>query len=165
MKKNLRICTVIALMLSIGCANKYLKPTSTCQPLSVFEKIVIAPISGDNAFVEEEQYKGLPRDIAAANTEQLKEQIEDSQMFKEVIQSPDCVDGAIKIDGKIYSLIHHRGFHVGIRGQIINCRTGERLYKFDNDDEQDSKSIKIPRQIAEDLTKGIRAKLKCEKPE
>jgi hypothetical protein len=164
MKKNLLICSMVMLFLSIGCTNTYLKPTSTCQPLSAFDTLVISPFNGDAAFVEEGQYRGLPHDIAVATTERLKDQIENSHMFRKVIQSSDCADRAIKIDGKIYSLINHRGFHAGVRGQIINCQTGESLYKFDNDDESDSESFKLPIQIAEKLTDGIKAKLICVKP-
>jgi len=153
------------LFLSYGCTNTYLKPTSTCQPLSAFNTLVISPFTGDKAFVEEEQYRSFPHDIVIAITEQLKDQMEDSHMFNKVIQSSDCSDRAIKIDGKIYSLIHHRrSFHIGIRGQLINCQTGESLYKFDNDDEQDSEIIKLPGQIAGKLINGIKAKLICEQP-
>lgn len=166
MKKNLLVFIATVLFLGTACANKYLKPTSAmCQPLSNFKKIVISPVSSEKAFVEEERYKVLPSEFAIATTEQLKIQIEDSQIFGEVIQSPDCVDDAIKIDSRIFSLIHHRGFHVGIRGQLIDCNTGQRLYVFENDDENDSESIKIPRQIAKNLTEGIRAKLICVKPD
>ena len=156
---------MVVLFLGIGCTNMYLRPTSTCQPLSAFDTLVIAPFNGDSAFVEEGQYRGLPHDIAVATTDRLKDQIEISHIFSKVIQSSDCADRAIKIDGKIYSLIHNRrSFHVGIRGQIINCQTGESLYKFDNDDESDSESFKLPSQIAEKLTDGIKAKLICVKP-
>jgi hypothetical protein len=122
---------------------------------------VISPFNGDAALVEEGQYRGLPHDIAVATTERLKDQIENSHIFSKVIQSSDCADRAIKIDGKIYSLIHHRrAFHVGVRGHIINCQNGETLYKYDAD-EQDSKSITLPGQIAEELTNGIKARLIC----
>jgi len=165
MKRNLLICTIAVLFLDIGCAARYLKSTSpVCQPLSAFDTIVISPVDSSKVFIEEDQYRGLAPNIAVATTEQLKDQIEDSQMFSRVIQSLDCADGAIKVESKMFSLSHHRGFHVGIRGQIVNCRTGERLYKFEYDDESDSEAIKIPRQIAEKLTRGIRAKLICVKP-
>ena len=164
MKKNISICIVTIFLLCGGCTNRYLKPTSICQPLSTFDTIVIAPINSDSAFVEEEQYRQLPHNIALAITDNLKDQLEDNHIFSKVIQSSDCVDHAIKIDGKIYSLIHHRrSFHVGIRGQIINCQNGESLYKFDNNDEQDSESVKLPSQIAGKLVAGIKAKLTCEK--
>jgi hypothetical protein len=166
MKKNVLISIIIALFFSIGCVsyNTYLKPTSTCQPLSAFNTLVISPFNGDAAFVEEDQYRAIPHDIAVATTDELKELVENSHLFSKVILSSDCPKHAIKIEGKIYRLIHHRGFHAGVRGQIVNCQTGESLYKFDNDDEQDEDSYKLPGQIAEKLTDGIKAKLTCGKP-
>lgn len=164
MNKNITICIVTVFLLFVGCTNinKTLRPTSVCQPLSAFDTIIIAPINGDSALVEEEQYRHLPRDIALATTNSLKDQIEDAHIFKKVKQSSDCADHAIKIDAKIYSLIHHRrSFHVGIRGQILNCLTGESIYKFDSDDEQDSEIIKLPGQIADKLVDGIKTKLTC----
>ncbi|MFA4918672.1 MAG: hypothetical protein WC581_05400 [Thermodesulfovibrionales bacterium] len=165
MNKNLVICIMVVLFLSIGCRNTYyLKPTSTCQPLSAFDTLVISPFNGDAAFVEEEQYRLLPHQIAVATTEQLKDQIEDSHMFSKVIQSSDCVDRAIRIDGKIYSLSHkRRSFNVFSRGQIINCQTGESLLKF-NIENNNSESSKLPYEIAEELTNAIKARLICEKP-
>jgi len=156
---------MVVLFLSIGCHNTfYLRPTSTCQPLSAFDTLVISPFNGDAAFVEEEQYRLLPHQIAVATTEQLKDQIEDSHMFSKVIQSSDCVDRAIRIDGKIYILSHkRRSFNVFSRGQIINCQTGESLYKFDKEN-NNSESSKLPHEIAEDLTGGIKERLTCEKP-
>jgi len=164
MNRHVLICIgLVVLLLNNGCINTYLRPTTTCKPLSTFDTLVISPFNGDAAFVEEDRYKGIPHDIAVATTEELKDQVENSHMFRKVIQSSECVKHAVKIDGKIYSLIHHRGFHAGIRGQLINCETGESLYKFNNDDEQDSESYKLPSQIAEKLTEGMRAKLKCDK--
>jgi hypothetical protein len=163
MNKNLLICIIGLLFFSVGCmsTNTYLQPTSACKPLSAFDTLVISPFNGDAAFVEEDRYRGIPHDIAVATTDELKDLAEDGHLFRKVIQSSDCPKHAVKIDGKIYSLIHHRGFHAGVRGQIINCQTGETLYKFNNDDEQDSDSYKLPRQIAEKLTDGIKAKLTC----
>ncbi len=165
MNKNLVICIMVVLFLSIGCRNTYyLQPTSTCQPLSAFDTLVISPFNGDAAFVEEDQYKSFPHKIATATTEQLKDQIEDSHMFSKVIQSSDCIDRAIRIDGKIYSLIHNRrSFNVIVRGQIINCQTGNSLLKF-NIENNNSQSSKLPHEIAEELTNAIKARLICEKP-
>ncbi len=164
MKKNILICIITTIFLCGGCTDKYLKPTSICKPLSAYDTIVIAPFDGDSSFVEELQYGHLPKEIARATTERLKDTIEDNHIFRSVIQSSDCVDHAIKIDGKIYSLTHYRrSFHVGIRGQITDCQNGERLYIFDNDDEQDSEIVKLPGQIAGKLVAGIKAKLICEK--
>jgi hypothetical protein len=162
---NSSICTIAMLILCTGCTNTYLKPTTTCRPLSTFDAIIIVPINGDSAFVEEDRYRSLPHDLAIAITDQLKDQIENGHMFSRVLQSLECSGNAIKVDGKIYSLIHNRRqYHIGIRGQVINCKNGEILYKYDNDDEQDSEIIKLPRQIAERITNGIRAKLICETP-
>jgi hypothetical protein len=140
--------------LNIGCIDKDLKPIPKCQPLSAFNTLMIAPFNGDAALVEEEKYKGLPHDFAAETTKLLKEKIEESHLFNKVIQSPDCAENAIKIDGMIYSLDHSKGtFYVGNCGQIINCQNGEVLYKFDNwDDILDSNSSRLPRQIADELT-------------
>jgi hypothetical protein len=86
-------------------------------------------------------------------------------MFSKVIQSSECADHAVKIDGKIYRLIHNRGtFHFGIRGKIIDCQNGKSLYQFDSDDESDSESFQLPPKIAERLTDGIKEKLICDKP-
>jgi hypothetical protein len=155
MNERILLCITTLLLLLVGCADRYLKPISTCQPLSAFDTIIITPFNGDSAFIEEAQYGHLPPRIALATTERLKDQLEDSHMFRNVIQSSDCTDHAIKIDGKIYSLTHHRrSFHIGIRGQIINCQNGDGLYKYDNDDEQDSEIVKLPGQIAGKLIAG-----------
>lgn len=163
MEKNLLICITVVLFLGTGCVNTYLKPTSTCQPLSAFDTLVISPFNGDAAIVEEERYRGIPHDIALETTEDLKDEVENNHLFRKVIESSACAKHAIKIDGKIYRLIHHRGFHAGVRGQIIDCQTGESIYKFNNDDEQDDDSYKLPSQIAVKLTDGIKAKLSCAK--
>ncbi|HEX9021057.1 MAG TPA: hypothetical protein VF903_07335 [Nitrospirota bacterium] len=167
MTKNTLIFFAAVLFLCFGCVgsyNSYLKPTAGCQPLSAFDTIIIAPFNGDAALVEEEKYEHLPREVARAASEQLKINIEEDHLFKKVLQSSNCADHAVKIDGSIYSLIHsRRTFHLGVRGQVVNCQTGESLYRFDNDDEQDSDIVILPRQIAEKISEGIRAKLKCEK--
>jgi len=165
MNKHTLICITASLLLCVGCASMDLKPTSSCQPLSAFTTIVISPFNADNALVEEDKYKDLPRKIAAASTDRLKDQLEDNHVFGKVLVSTECADHAIKIDGKIYSLIHHkRSYHVDIGGQVINCQTGEVMYKYRNSDEQDSESIILPDQIAGKLMNGIKDKLICEQP-
>ena len=162
MKKNISIFSLTILLLCGGCVSGYLSPISTCQPLSAYKTIVVAPIDGDKALVEESKYRHLPHDIALAATEKLKEGIEFNSLFPKVIQSSVCVDNAVKIDGKIYSLVHHkRSFHLGVRGGIIDCRNNKPLYIFDHD-EEDSESVKLPIQIADKIVEGIRARLTCE---
>lgn len=167
MPKSTSIISIAVLLFYTGCVsayNSYLKPAAGCQPLSAFDTIVIAPFSGEGALVEEEKYEHLPREVARTTSEQLKVYLEEDHLFKKVIQSSNCADHAIKIDGKIYSLIHsRRTFHLGVRGQVINCQNGETLYRYDNDDEQDSDIIILPRQIAAKLTEGIKGKMKCGK--
>jgi hypothetical protein len=148
-----------------GCAstNTYLKPVSSCQPLSAFDTILLSPISSDSAFVEERKYGHLPPQIASAATDNLKDKLEEGRAFRRVILSSNCATRAIKLEGKIYQLIHNKGkFRIGIRGQIVNCDTGEALYKFHKEDESDSEIRKLPKQIAGHLADGITAKLVCE---
>ncbi len=156
-------------VLIFGCAhrdhlrtNTFLTPTSTCQPLSVFDKIVVDQFDATSAYVEEEQYKNVAPFIAAETPEKLKDQIEARHMFKTVIRASDCSGRAIRVDGKIYSLTQrHLQFHVGIRGQITNCETGESLFKYDSDDESDSESVQLPGQIASKLADGVQARMTC----
>jgi hypothetical protein len=151
---------MLLLPLLLGCAKYYLTPVSACRPLSAYDTLIIAPFDGDSAFVEEEKYTHLPRSIANATPDHLKEKVEDTHLFRNVAISPNCADHAVKLDGKIYSLSHHRGFYAGIRGKIIDCKTGESLYKYDKE-EQDDDSINLPPQIASKLASGIRAKMAC----
>jgi hypothetical protein len=162
MKKNLLV-GITAILLFCGCStNRYLKPISTCQPLAAFNAIVITPFDGDSALVEESKYRQLPRDIAQAVTERFKDKIEFNYLFPKVVQSSECVDKAIKIEGKIYTLVHNkRSFHIGVRGRIIDCQNNKPLYLFDHD-EKDSESGKLPGQIVDNLYDGIKARLTCE---
>ncbi len=162
MKKNISVCILALLFLGSGCVNRYLNPITTCQPLSAYKTIVVMPIDGNSAQVEESKYFHLPQYIARTTTEKLKEQIEFYYLFPKVIQSSACVDQAIKIEGKISYVDHSKGiFHVGIRGRIIDCQNNKPLYIFEHD-EEDSESVKLPGQIADKLFEGIKAKLTCE---
>jgi len=165
MKPNLSIYIIVMLFLSSGCNNSlnhsYLKPTTVCKPLSAFDILVISPLTGDSVFVEETQYKGIPKDLANATNERLKEYFEENRMFAKTIISTDCADKAIKIDCKLNNLSHRSGrFHTVISGKIINCQTGETLYRFEND-EADSQSFRLPDEILKNLSRGIRAKMDC----
>lgn len=163
MGKLFSIFITALMFLNSGCKNVYLKPTSTCIPLSSFDTLVISPFNIDSAFVEETQYKGIPHEIAIATVEQFKDYIEEYKMFRKTIISSDCADQAIKIDWKINSLIHNGGsFHVFFSGKIINCQTGETLYKFDRED-INSISFRLSHQIADDLSTYMKAIMKCSK--
>src|SRR5260370_41968717 len=94
-------------VLIFGCVHLRLTPTSTCQPLSGFDKLVIYQFDGGAAFVEEEQYRRIPQFIAADTPEKLRDQIEARHLFKTVVLASDCSGHAIKVDGKLYRLIHH----------------------------------------------------------
>ena len=162
MKKNILIGISTISLLCCSSTNQYLRPLSTCQPLSAYKTIVVTPINGDSALVEESKYRRLPHEIAKATTERLKDQIEFNYLFPKVVQSAGCEDQAIKIEGKIYSLDHNkRSFHIGIRGRIIDCQNNKPLYLFDHD-EENSENGKLPGQIAEKIYEGIKAKLTCE---
>lgn len=160
-EKSILICILTMLVFGSGCAGRYLSPISNCQPLSAYKTIVITPIDGDSALVEESKYKHLPHDIAQALTERLKDQIEFYYLFPKVVQSSECVDQAIKLEGRIYTLDHNkRSFHLGIRGRIIDCQSNKPLYIFDHD-EEDTESGKLPGQIADKLFEGIKGRLTC----
>jgi hypothetical protein len=159
--KNSYTIILIALFFS-GCAT-FLKPTTKCQPLSSFNTVIISPVTSDETIVEEKKYSQLPPQIAALATILLKEKIEDSRMFKNIIQSSECAAGAIKIDTKISSFIHRRGFHATIRGSIVDCQTNEVIYRF-QDVESESNSFKISSEIAQVITKGISKYYQCTQP-
>jgi hypothetical protein len=162
MKMNISIFIFVILLFCCGCTNKYLKPLSTCQPLSAYKTIVVMPIDGESTMVEESKYRHLPYDIAKAVTERLKDQLEFNYLFPKVIQSTGCVDQALKIEGKIYTLDHNkRTFHMGVRGRIIDCQHNKPLYLFDHD-EENTESGKLPGQIADKLYDGIKARMTCE---
>ena len=162
MKKNILI-GIITILLFCGCStNRYLKPISTCQSLAAFNTIIITPFDGDSAFVEESKYRHLPHNIARAATDGLKDRLEFNYIFPKVIQSSVCEDKAIKIDGKIYNLIHQMGtFHIGVRGRIIDCQNNKPLYLYEHD-EENSENSKLPGQIVDKLYDGIKARLTCD---
>jgi hypothetical protein len=162
MKRYFYLGFIAVLAVCSGCVSTYLSPISTCQPLSTYKTIVITPIDGGSAKVEESKYIHLPNYIAKEATERLKEQVEFNYLFPKVIKSEVCEDQAIKIEGKILSLKHYRkNFHVAIRGRIVDCQNNKPLYIFEHD-EEDSDSTKLPGQIADKLFEGIKARLTCE---
>jgi hypothetical protein len=162
MKKNSIICVFAVLLLCSGCAPKYLTPLTKCQPLSTYHTIVLTPFDADSARVEESKYIRLPHSIARTATERLKDQLEFYYLFPKVIQSSACMDQAVKIEGKIIYLYHTMGyFHVGVRGRLIDCQTNKPLYIFEHE-EEDSNSVKLPVQFADNLFEGIKDRLTCE---
>jgi hypothetical protein len=162
MKNNILICVFSMLLLGSGCAGRYLTPISKCQPLSAYNKMVIAPFDGGSAHVEELKYAHLPAHIAQGATARLKDQLEFYYLFPKVIQSAECADQAVKIEGKIIHLGHFkRAFHVEVRGRIIDCQNNTPLYIFEFD-EEDSESAKLPIQIGDKLFEGIKERLTCQ---
>jgi len=159
MKLDHLICIIVVMFLNTGCSNS----NSACKPPGVFDTLVISPFNGDATWVEEVKYERLPHGIAVKTTEQLIKLLEDSKMFSKVIQSSDCVDRAVKIDGKINSLIHKKGnFTVKASGKFINCQTGDIIDYFENSN-SDSKSDKLPNKIAEEVADDF-IKMMCVKP-
>ena len=159
MKKNISIFSFTILLLCGGCASGYLSPISTCQPLSAYKTIVVAPIDGDTALVEESKYRHLPHDIALAATEKLKEGMEFNSLFPKVLQSSVCVDNAVRIEGKIYSLVHYkRSFHLGVRGGIIDCEI-ITPFIYSNMTKRILKVLNCPFKLRIRLVDGIRARL------
>jgi hypothetical protein len=162
MKKNILLCFFAVLFLGCGCAGRYLTPISKCQPLSAYNKIVIAPFDGSSAHVEELKYIHLPRYIAQGATARLKEQLEFYYLFPKVTQSAECADQAVRIEGKIIKLDHYkRSFHVEVRGRVVDCKNNTPLYLFEFD-EEDSESTQLPIQIGDKLFEGIKEKLTCQ---
>ncbi|MBI4767184.1 MAG: hypothetical protein HY787_21775 [Deltaproteobacteria bacterium] len=162
MKKNILIGIFSMFLLGSGCAGRYLTPISKCQPLSAYKTIVITPFDGDSAQIEELKYIHLPPYIARGATEKLKDQVEFYYLFTKVVQSPDCVDQAIRIEGKIVNLDHaKRTFHVKVRGRIVDCRSNQPLYLFEFE-EKDSESTRLSGQIADTLLEAIKARLTCQ---
>ncbi|RJQ20032.1 MAG: hypothetical protein C4560_05530 [Nitrospiraceae bacterium] len=140
------------LLLSGGCADRSVKPATKCHPKYAIDTVVIAPFTTDTVLVEEDRYRQMPQDIAISIPDRLKDQLSDRQIFKKVILSPECVENALKVEGKLISLIHSmRTFHLGARWQLINCANNERLYSSDNIDYADYISIKLTDQVVNDI--------------
>jgi len=161
-KIKLTILSISILFFLAGCADRILRPTSICQPLSDFDTIVIAPVNIDSVLVEEVIYKHLPKDIAVHINDKLKDELENSHSFNKIILSSDCSGKAIKVESKIDSLLNYRrDFHVMINEKILNCESGEYLYKF-NLDESKEYIVDLSDKIARKIAAGINAKLICQ---
>ena len=150
MKTSHYIYIMAIMFLSTSCTHK----RTSCVSPSNIDNLVISPFNGNEAWVEEVQYKELPQRISVEATEQLKEYIEGTKIFGKVIQSTDCVDRSLKVDGKLSSLTHHRGFNITFRGKIFNCQTGETLFRFDHN-LSDSGAIDLPHKIMEKVAYDI----------
>jgi len=163
MKKNLTVCLFTIFLLCNGCATTDKEAAAPpCKPLSAFKTIILAPVKSDSATVEEIKYKPLPKSIALTTDEILKDEIVNSRIFNNVIQSSECVDNAIKINVVIYSLLHNWGsFEVKFGGNIINCQDGESLHIF-NDAEDDDESRFLAGHIADNLFESIKDAAYCE---
>lgn len=154
------VCCVTLLTLLGGCGS-ILTPSPECRPLSAFDAIIISPVASDETIVEENKYNQLPPKIAALSTTFLKENIEDSNIFKHVSTSSECTSGAIKIDSKIATLIHHNGeFHATIRGSIVECKTGNTLYRF-KEVWSEKDSALVAEKYANDISRSIKKNLVC----
>lgn len=151
---------VTLLTLLSGCGS-ILTPSPECRPLSYFDTIIISPVASDETIVEENKYKQLPPKISALSTTLLKENIEDSNIFKHVSISSECTSGAIKIDSKITTLIHHNGeFHASIRGSIVECKTGDTLYRF-KEVWSEKDGSQVSEKYANDISRSIKKHLAC----
>src|SRR5476649_1130893 len=105
-----RILLLATVLLScVGCATSQgiagANGAPTCRSLATFEELLISPFTSDGAWVEEQEYKDLPRFIAAETSEVLQARIEDKRVFGKVLHASDCSSHAIKLDGKIYRVI------------------------------------------------------------
>jgi hypothetical protein len=143
---------MMAIFMVTGCSSQKV----VCTPPAGIDTIVVVPFKSDTTFVEEEKYNNLPPAIATETTAQLIKYLENSHMFSKVIQSSGCLANAVKIDGKIASLVHHKGnFTIIARGNVTNCQTKIEIEKFENSN-SDSKSVKLPNKIAEEVADDFR---------
>jgi hypothetical protein len=145
----------------IGCATS--GPLVCSAPPNV-TTFIISPVDITTTVVEEVRYNHLPPILASATEIELKEAIANTKLFNNVLTSSECTDDAVRLAPKMYSLIHHlHGFHVNIRAQLIDCRSGNILLTITRKDESDAESAKLPEQIARRMVQDMKEYLFCKR--
>jgi len=173
MKKHVPVIFLLSLSLS-GCFimnahNKLFNPPDCSKP-SPFPTVIITPFSSDDVLIEGIKEGGEMSDIAGglkgvANRigETLKDKLAEYRKFDNILQGGECGAQSIKVEGKIVYLahVHRTGFVVLVRGKILNCTTGESLYKFEVK-EDDDELYQVPDKIAREIAREIYDKLLCQ---
>lgn len=173
MKRLFPLVCLLSMLLS-GCFiknlhNKLFNPPDCSKP-SPFSSVIIAPFSTDEVLIEgisegKEMVSigGGLKGITNRIGETLKDKLAEYKKFDKITQGGECGDRAIKVEGKVIGLahIHRTGYVVVVRGAIINCTTGETLYKFEVK-EDDDELYKVPDKIAKEIAEDIYDKLLCQ---
>lgn len=173
MKKLLPGICLLSLILS-GCFvvnlhNKLFNPPDCSKP-SPFSTVTIIPFSTDEVLIEGisegkemTNIGGGLKGITNRIGESLKDKLSAYRKFDKISQGSECGDRSIKVEGKVVSLahIHRTGFVLFVRGEILNCTTGESLYKFEVK-EDDDELYKVPDKIAKKIAEEIYDKLLCQ---
>ena len=149
--------------------NKLFNPPDCSKP-AAFATVIIAPFGTDevmfDGITEGKEITNIGsslKGITSRMEEQLNDKLTEYKKFDKIILGGNCVDGSIKIEGKVIELAHrHRtGYVMLVRGKILNCSTGESLYKFEIE-EDDDELHSVPDKIAREIAEEIYEKLLCQ---
>ncbi len=178
MKKLFPVICLLSVLLA-GCFignlhNKLFNPPNPpdCSKPSPFSTVIITPfsLSMDEVLIEGitegkemTNIAGGLKGITNRIGESLKIRLSEYKKFDKILQGGECGDRSIKVEGKIIYLahIHRTGFVLFVRGEIINCSTGESLHIFEVKDEDDE-LYKVPDKIAKKIAEEMYENFLCQ---
>jgi hypothetical protein len=140
-------------------------PVSGCKSLSSYSVVNLTPFDTSTTIVSaamRDNVSGSLRGYVQEINDQLRTKLEATKKFSRVTDGAECGGQSLRIEGKIVALEQDRSkLRVLIRGNILQCSTGEVLYRFEQDD-TDSALLRTAEIIADRLVVDIANQMTCE---